>query len=97
MMAVWGSLAVYQAIAVHLALSDAAGVGVEALSYAVSEQQVVQAVDQALLQDHLNPSTVTCTIVRYRQETTVGLRASVVLPILGSTTIQAKESSYGAS
>ena len=97
MIAIWGSLAVYQVVAMHLALTDAATVGIEAWSAGNTEQQVVQAVDVALSQDHLSPSTVTCTIVQNGQETTVGLTSALTVPILGSLTIQAKESSYGAS
>ena len=46
-------------------------------------------------QGHL--SAVTRTIVQHGQETTVGLTTVLVVPILGSLRIQAKESSYGAS
>ncbi len=97
LMVMWGSVAVYQVVAVHLALADAASVGIEAWSAGATEQQTLQAIDLALAQDHLRPGAVTCTMVQHGQETTVSLTSALAVPILGRLTIQAKESSYGAS
>jgi hypothetical protein len=97
MMAIWGSVEVFQLIQLNLTLNETAIIGIQTYINGQSTTAADQAMDQTLEQANLNPANVSMVWSTRSSPVMLTVTAMLMLPIIGNTQVTATQQSYASS